>query len=109
MPNSKKKGSVVSPPPGHRSSVTALLGPPSVLASESLDAYYALEDDVASSINVKDAFDKIVVRNCTDITWEIIRYKKAITRHIEIAAKRAIDSLMEKLGHSTEDGSRFSE
>ena len=109
MTNSKKKVSALSPSSVHASSVTSLLGPPSILASESLARYYALETDVIASIEMKGAFDKIMVRNCTDITWEIIRYKTAITRLIEVAAKRAIDSLMEKLGHSIEDGGRYSE
>jgi hypothetical protein len=56
--------------------VESLLGKPLLLPHEDPDRYYALHQAVGAAIQPRDLFEYFWVRDFTDLTWEIERYRR---------------------------------
>jgi hypothetical protein len=72
--------------------VAPLFSDPPVLRTEDPNAYKALLNEVAATIKPKDLIEFWWTRDFTDLTWEILRYRKmrkAILETGELAALRA--------------------
>jgi hypothetical protein len=51
------------------------LGDPPVLPNENLENYWKLTQDFGRTIDPKNDVEWIWIRDLTDLTWEIVRYR----------------------------------
>jgi hypothetical protein len=68
-----------------------LLGPPPVLSSEDPKAYDAIMAQFIEGIKPRDFIEQMFVKDATDSTWDIIRYRRHMTLLIEREHQRHLD------------------
>ena len=61
-----------------------LLGPPPVLSTESVQAYYAMQFHYMEALTPRDFFQQMLVKDLVDADWESLRFK----RHKALAIER---------------------
>jgi hypothetical protein len=59
------------------SRVQALLGKPPLLEGEDPDQYEALAQQIYDALNLRDAIEAVQARDVVDLTWEILRLRRA--------------------------------
>jgi hypothetical protein len=70
--------------------VQSLLGKPLLLPHENPDRYDALHQAVAVAIQPRDLFEYFWVRDFTDLTWEIERYRRLRAAVLEETEHEAV-------------------
>jgi hypothetical protein len=68
-----------------------LCGPPPVLTSESVKAYYRMMLHLLQSFRPRDFMERMFIRHLTDSSWEVLRY----TRHKSLLMERKCRPLLE--------------
>src|SRR6266849_9448994 len=69
--------------------IKKLCGPPPVLSSENVAAYYSLLLRLIESFRPHDFMERMMVKHLADTTWENIRY----TRHNTLLMERGFRQL----------------
>jgi hypothetical protein len=69
--------------------IKTLCGPPPVLSSENVAAYYSLLLRLIESVRPRDFMERMMVKHLADTTWENIRY----TRHSTLLMERGFRQL----------------
>jgi hypothetical protein len=68
-----------------------LCGPPPVLSSENVKAYERMMLGFIQSLRPRDFVERMFIRNLPDCSWEVLRY----TRHKSLHMEREVRSLLE--------------
>jgi hypothetical protein len=63
--------------------IKELCGPPPVLSSESVEAYYKVMFRLIEAFMPRDFMEQMFLKHLTDYTWEIIRYTRQRTLNME--------------------------
>ncbi len=78
----------------------ALLGPPPIIYGEAKDAYDAFFARVQASVQPKDIFEEIWVRDVVDLVWKAQRLRRLMDSLLVATTKDAITAVMRPLiGH----------
>lgn len=86
--------------------IASLFSNPPVLRNENQNAYKELLNEVAATMRPKDFIEFLWLRDFTDLTWEILRYRrmqKAIFETAEPAALRARFRALIQDGQASEE------
>jgi hypothetical protein len=67
-----------------------LFGPPPVLSTERIGAYYEITTCFLRELDPRDFIEKMFIRNLTDFTWDAIRYTRYKTLGIDSRFRQRI-------------------
>jgi len=96
----------LAPPPGASAPAATtpgmldLLGKPPLLRREDANLYDALFARIVTAARPRDPFEWILLKDYTDLAWEIFRLRRAKTRLVDGAEMHAVLRVLEKIGAS---------
>jgi hypothetical protein len=76
---------------------SALFGPPPLLAAENPDEYMGLFRGIFTAVQPADIFERSAVRHMTDLMWEVRRYRRIITRLIDVSDQQGLEQVLGRL------------
>ena len=83
--------------PGFSQELRTLFGKPPLLANEDGAAHEALLASLALAVRPRDAVEWILVKDVTDLNWEIQRMRKAKAGIISVTEKEALRCILESI------------
>ena len=86
MSKNRSKSKEISP--------VSIFGPPPLLEGEDTAAYEEMLTRVSSAVRPSDFIDKILVRDCVDLTWEIFRWKRVKTNLLASALLTELEDIL---------------
>jgi hypothetical protein len=75
----------------------ALFGPPPLLAGENPDEYMELFRGIFTTVQPADIFERNSVRHMTDLLLEVRRYRRIITRLIDVSDQQGLEQVLGRL------------
>jgi hypothetical protein len=77
----------------------SLLGPPPLIAGESLVEYEELESKLAATVMPKDFLETIWVRDVVDLTWEIRRQRRIKAGFLTSVQYQGVEAVLQAVLH----------
>lgn len=77
--------------------IQCIFGPPPLIRGESSQDYHRLLAEIAASVAPTNIIEWIYVKDIVDLTWEIIRYRRAKSEVIELELPFAAAPFMQRV------------